>query len=113
MKRLAIGTLSALAIFSCAVPALGNDLVKVNTVSTHNLVEITPFNLVSGSYQGLFKDQGISSSGSFLTAIRTKKITAEDLVESAIAKGKLPEARLNDTSYLNQVQFMMDGLDKN
>ena len=67
---------------------------------------------MSGGYQGLFEDQGIPSSGSFVTAIRTNKITAEDLVESAISKGRLPESTLNDSAYINQVEFLLDALDK-
>ena len=54
MKRLVIGTLSAVALFTLAVPVLGNDLVRVNSFSTRNIVKISPFNLVSGGYQGLF-----------------------------------------------------------
>lgn len=113
MKRLLIGTLATLATLIFAVPALGNELVKASPFSTRNMVEITPFNLVSGSYQGLFKDQGIPSSGLFLTAIRSGKITAEDLIESAIAKGRLSETTLDDTSYVNHVESLMDELDKN
>ena len=111
MKRLLISTLSVLALSSIAVPTLANELVRVSPISTSNIVEITPFNLVTGSYQGLFEDQGIPSSSSLLTAIRTKKITAEDLVRGAIAKGRLSEASLNDTSYINHVQVFMDKLD--
>ncbi len=111
MKRLVISTLSALALFSLAVPTLANELVRVSPISTSNIIEITPFNLVTGSYQGLFEEQGIPSSASFLSGIRTKKIKAEDLVRSAIAKGRLSEATLDDTSYLYQVQVFMERLD--
>ena len=113
MKRLLIGTLSTVALFTLAVPALGNDLVRVNSWSTRNIVKISPFNLVSGGYQGLFKEQGIPSSGSFVTSVRANKITAEDLIESAIAKGRLPESTLEDDAYINEVEFLLDGLDKN
>ena len=84
MKRLIIGTLSAVALFTLAVPALGNDLVRVNSLSTRNIVKISPFNLVTGGYQGLFKDQGIPSSSVFVTSVRA-----------------------------NEVDFLLDGLDKN
>ncbi len=113
MKRLILSTLSALAFVSLAVPALAHEIVRLNSVSTRNIVEITPFDLVTGSYQGLFKDQGIPSSTSFITAIRTNRIDAEDLVRSAIAKGRLSQDTLNDTSYLNHVESLMNGLDKN
>ncbi|MDJ0742894.1 MAG: hypothetical protein QNJ32_05975 [Xenococcaceae cyanobacterium MO_167.B27] len=92
---------------------MANEIVRLNYVSRRNIVEITPFNLVTGSYQGMFKYQGIPSSASFITAILANRIDAEDLVRSAIAKGRLSEDTLNDTSYLNRVESLMNGLDKN
>jgi hypothetical protein len=114
MKRLMIAALSTLAFSSLAVPVLADELVKVSSpAATDNIVEITPFDLVTGSYQGLYQDQGIPSSGSFLTAIRADQIQAVDLVQGAIAKGRLSEATLNDPSYLNRVQSLLDGLERN
>ena len=78
-----------------------------------NINEITPFNLVSGSYQGRFEGQGIPSYHSFLQAVRTDKIEAEDLVKSAIAAGRLSKETLTDSSYLNSVDALLDNLDKN
>ncbi len=108
-----VATLSALSTSIFAVPVLANDIVRVNSFTPNNLVKISPFNLVTGGYQGLFKAQGIPSSASFVMGIRNNKITAEDLVKSAIAQGRLSEDTIDDTSYLNEVQFVMDGLDRN
>ena len=60
-----------------------------------------------------FKKHGISSSGAFLSSIRSNKIQAEDLVKVAIVEGRLSEDSLNDRSYLSAVEFALDGLDKN
>ena len=113
MKRLVISTLSALALSSLVAPAFASEIAVANHKTTHNLKEITPFNLVSGSYQGRFTNQGIPSFNAFLQAIRTDRIEAEDLVQSAISVGRLSEETLNDSSYLNSVDALLDGLDKN
>ena len=113
MKRLVISTLSALALSSLVAPAFASEIAAVNRNNTRNINEITPFNLVSGSYQGRFANQGIPSFHAFLQAIRTDRIEAEDLVQSAIAAGRLSEETLNDSSYLNSVDALLDGLDKN
>ncbi len=113
MKRLVISTLSALALSSLFAPAFASEIAAANRQNTNNINEITPFNLVSGSYQGRFTNQGIPAFHAFLQAIRTDRIEAEDLVQSAIAAGRLSEDTLNDTVYLNAVDGLLDGLDKN
>ena len=113
MKRLVISTLSALAFSSLVTPAFASEIAAAKGKTASNINEITPFNLVSGSYQGRFEAQGIPSYHSFLQAIRTDKIEAEDLVQSAIAAGRLSEDTLTDSSYLNSVDDLLDNLDKN
>ncbi len=113
MKRLVLSTLSTLALSSLVTPAFASEIAAANRNTTHNINEITPFNLVSGSYQGRFTNQGIPAFHAFLQAVRTERIEAEDLVQSAIAAGRLSEDTLNDTAYLNSVDALLDGLDKN
>ncbi len=69
---------------------------------------ITPFNLVTGSYQGRFTNHGIPSYSAFLSAIRSNRIEAKDLVQSAISAGRLSEDTLNNTEYLNSVDALLD-----
>ncbi len=68
---------------------------------------------MTASYQGRFIDQGIPSSGRFISAVRSKKIHAKDLVQTAISAGRLSEATLNDKTYLHHVKSIMNNLDKN
>lgn len=110
MKTILISTLSTILLSTMAVPALSQ--VSLNSSKTSDIVEITPFALVTGAYQGRFENQGIPSSGIFLNKIRTNKIDAEDLVKGAIAAGRLSENTLNDKSYLNSVESLIDNLDK-
>ena len=113
MKRLVISTVSALALSSLVTPAFASEIAAVNRNTASNINEITPFNLVSGSYQGRFINQGIPSNGAFLSAIRFNKIEAKDLVQSAITAGRLSEDTLKDTEYLNSVDSLLDNLDRN
>ena len=105
MKRTLLVSLSALTLSLIATPALAEKL----TTAKSNY--ITPVNLVTRSYQGHFTNQGIPSSAAFNRAVKTGKLTASDLVQSAIAQGRLNSDAINDTEYLNNVQSYLDSLD--
>ena len=62
-------------------------------------------------YQGSFSSQGIPSNGAFLSAVSRGKITAKDLVESAIASGRLSPETINNRTYLNNVKVQLNNLD--
>lgn len=111
MNRILIGTLSTILLSTIAAPTLA-DQVTLGSSSNIDIVEITPFALVTGAYQGRFEDQGIPSSAIFLAKVRSNEITAEDLVNSAISAGRLSENTLYDQSYLNSVESLIDNLDK-
>ena len=113
MKRLVISALSVLALSSLATPVLANEVVAVNNDTKSTIKQITPFRLVSGSYQGRFETQGIPSAGSLVTAVNTNQIEAKDLVEGAIASGRLTEATLSDRRYLNSVDSLLNNLHSN
>ena len=110
MKRILIGTLSTILLSTIAVPAFGQ--VSLGSNRPLNIVEITPFDLVTGAYQGRFENQGIPSNAIFLAQVRSNRISAEDLVESAISAGRLSEDTLYDQSYLSSVESFMNNLDQ-
>lgn len=112
MKRLLMITLSTLILSGLAAPTLADELTAINSSSARKVNEISPFALVTGGYQGYFSDQGIPSSSRFTTAIRANKIQAEDLVKSAISRGRLSEDTLNNRAYLNHVRSLMESLDR-
>jgi hypothetical protein len=105
MKRLLIAALSTLTV-AVAVPAQAQGIVAM----TQNIQQVTPFNLVKLGYQGYFRQQGISSNSAFVSAIRTGKIKAEDLVKSGIARGRLTPETLNNQSYLHHVRVQLESL---
>jgi Zn-finger domain-containing protein len=103
---------SCLALILGSTPAWAGEIAAVNQNLHRNIVEVTPFNLVEHGYQGYFKEQGIPSYAAFLTAIRSRKVQAEDLVKSAIARGRLAPETLNDRSYLDAVKLQIDNLER-
>lgn len=113
MKRLVMITLSTLILSGFAAPTLAGELTAINSKTARQVNQISPFALVTGGYQGYFKDQGIPAGSRFISKIRTNRIKAEDLVKSAIARGRLSKDTLNDRAYLSHVRSLMDDLDRN
>ena len=111
MKRTLFIGLSALALSLTTAPAFANEIAAANIESRNNIVQITPFNLVTRSYQGAFVNQGIPSNGVFIGAINTGRITAEDLVNTAIASGRLAPETINDRAYLRNVTSHLRNFD--
>ena len=105
MKRTLLVSLSALTLSLIATPALAE---KFTTAKSN---EITPVNLVTRGYQGHFTNQGIPSSAAFNRGVATGRITASDLVEVAIAKGRLNPEAINDAAYISSVQSYLNSLD--
>lgn len=112
MKTSILISLSALTLSLVAAPTLANEISAINRAST-SIVEITPFDLVTNSYQGYFADQEIPSYGAFTTEINLRRIKAEDLVEKAIALGRLAPETIDDQGYLNSVTYLLESLYRN
>jgi len=68
-----------------------------------NTYNISPRKLISLARQGRFKEQGIPGYSNFGNGIRSGRITAEVLVESAIAQSRLPKTAKSDRNYLSTV----------
>ena len=119
MKRLIVSALSALTLTTLVAPVIASESTASaqnpnrSVVASRTIVEITPFNLVTGGFQGRFANQGIPGGVLFVTKVRTKRIEAEDLVKAAIASNRLSEDTLQDKSYLNHVEDLLDNLDRN
>ena len=70
--------------------------------------QIPPVTLVQLGYQGYFNQQGIPSHESFRFGVKTGKVDAQKLVQSAIDKGRLSRQSLNDSKYLSSVQYELN-----
>ncbi|MDJ0651060.1 MAG: hypothetical protein QNJ60_20390 [Xenococcaceae cyanobacterium MO_188.B19] len=112
MKRRLLLGLSTLAISLVTAPALAGEIAAVNQNSISNIQnEIAPFDLVTRGYQGFFKSQGIPSNGAFISAVGRGQVTAQDLVQGAIASGRLAPETINNQAYLNDVNVQLRNLD--
>ena len=101
MKRFSIVVISLMAVWvATPVPAQPQE---ISDRQADVVDRITPYDLVTASYQGQFTAQGIPSGSRLITATRLNQIEAEDLVRSAISAGRLSEATLSDRSYLYRV----------
>lgn len=103
MKYFSI-TLSIIATL-VATPLLAQESEVTNI--NQQVDRISPYELVTASYQGRYVDAGIPSGSRFITATRLNLVDAEDLVQTAISAGRLSEATLEDRSYLSRVNSII------
>ncbi|MGD1917806.1 MAG: hypothetical protein ACFCAD_02315 [Pleurocapsa sp.] len=64
---------------------------------------ISPHKLLKLARQGRFKTQVIPSYGSLNSAIKSGRVTAKSLVTAAVKENRLPQAALEDTNYLSEI----------
>ncbi len=113
MKLSLMVAISLITAMGIASPTFAQARVSINSEVARQVISITPHDLVTASYQGRFKGQGIPSAGRFISSVRSKKITAEDLVKVAIAQRRLSPETLEDKGYLHNVRFILNSLDRN
>ena len=113
MKTALLMSLSALTLSLVATPTLANEISQNDLASTGSIVEISPFDLVYGAYQGNFTDSGIPGYANLNMAVDAGRVNAEVLVEEAIAKGRLSPETIDDRAYLNSVAGLLDSLETN
>jgi hypothetical protein len=114
MKRSLILTscLSILALTGLKTPANAAPIAVVNpSYLTSMTNEVQPFHLVYLGYQGFLQKEGIPSSGGFVSAYQNGKITAKNLIDAAIAQGKLSPEKANDRAYIRAVEHHLMYLD--
>lgn len=107
MKTALLMGLSALTLSLVATPTFAKEVSQNAPVSTGSIVEITPFDLVYGAYQGDYTNSGIPGYANFITAVDSGKVKAEDLVEEAIARGRLASETIDDRGYISSVNGLM------
>ncbi|MBF2068004.1 MAG: hypothetical protein IGS39_26845 [Calothrix sp. C42_A2020_038] len=109
MKRLIAVSISVFILFAANNPANAqtrhgkevsvSPTVQQNTSSRR----LTPFHLVSLSYQGYLKNQGIPSYGSFVSEYHQSYFDARELVKAGIRANLLPADALTNQAYINAV----------
>ncbi|MBD2462683.1 hypothetical protein H6G89_16710 [Oscillatoria sp. FACHB-1407] len=108
MKYFILSGLSILLL--CAAPAAYAQTTVVPATSTVKATSITPFDLVSLSYQGFLEDEGIPKFNRLIFGYRSGRVTAEDLVRAAINTNRLAPETISDRRYLAAVSQQLDSL---
>ena len=104
MKNIIIATITTGFLAISASSTSAQQITAKEQFTNNNLEQIPPVTLVQLGYQGYFNQQGIPSNEAFRFGVKTGKVNAEKLVQSAIDKGRLSRQSLNDTEYLTSVQ---------
>ncbi|MGV2831758.1 hypothetical protein [Myxosarcina sp. GI1(2024)] len=84
--------------------------LSLSTQAKADALQTTPFNLVNLARHGYFQEHNIPSYSRLYSAVRARKIKAEDIVKAAIAKRRLSPETLKDKGYLRTVKFMLNRL---
>lgn len=109
MTRFSLITLSMIVTLSWTSSVLAESPETIDSQKAEPMA-ITPYALVTAAYQGRLRDRGIPAGGKLITAVHTNQVQAQDLVEGAIAQGRLPATTLNDSSYLRHIRLMINQL---
>lgn len=75
-------------------------------------IQTSPNDLVFLAYSGGLRNHGIPSYGSLIHAYASGRVTAQDLVRTAISANKLPPQVLMDAGYLNVVNVKLAELNR-
>lgn len=111
MKRLIFGSLSVLLLGAAAPAALAGQVVlrpEAQNQTSITVAEITPFDLVTRTYNGEFADQGLPGGSALISAYNYGRVDAEDLVKAGINQGRLTVDTLENQDYLNAVAFQLE-----
>ena len=113
MKFAVLGVLSVLMVSTITAPTLGVEIAADRGENSTTIrYQLRPFNLVYLAYQGYFRDQGIPGYSAFLAAYEAGRVSAEELVQSAVKKNKLSPETASDRGYLRAVKSQIEGLRK-
>lgn len=96
------------AVTAVAPATLANEIAASSAAANRVSSNYTPSALVKAAYNGRL--EGVSGFGQFQGSVTHGEIAAEDLVEVAIAQGRLTEAHLEDEAFLNAVNVNLRGL---
>lgn len=109
MRKLVFAGLGALVFasstFCSATSASANKIIE--GIAIRQGSRITPYNLVSSGYQGLFKPFGIPAASVFVRNAQSGKLTAVELIQAGITSGRLAESALEDRSYVQAVDNVL------
>jgi len=92
-----------------AITSISN---QSKSIAIDPIRQITPFQLVSLAYQGMYRSQGIPGFASLIFGYNYRQIKAEDVIKAAIAAKELTPDTLNDRDYVSAVDTQLFSLDR-
>jgi len=115
MRRLTLGTLTPLLLTLGFTPTAQAEMKpsaqeQAQADSQQDVRSTEAFNLVSAAYRGEFEAQGIPSYYQLEQAYLAGEVTAQGLVNTAIAACELSPTAAEDEGYLNAVRLHLDSL---
>lgn len=72
--------------------------------------KLTSFDVASLAYQGRLTENGIPGYGSLAAGVNSGTVTAEDVIQAAIASGRLSETTLDDGEFVTAVERHLQNL---
>lgn len=107
MKRLILGGLSVLLM--SPTPAVRAQTTRPigpveSNINPSYVAQTRPFNLVFLAYRGYLRNQGIPGYAAFLIAYQLRRISAEDIVSSAVRANLVSSQVMDDQRYMNAVE---------
>ena len=115
MKYFAIASLSLICLSLAAttsVKAIPNISDRSKSIAIEPSSQITPFQLVSLAYQGMYRSQDIPGFASLIFGYHYRQITAKDVIKAAISAKELTPDTLNDRDYVSAVDTQLFSLDR-
>ncbi|HEY9619595.1 MAG TPA: hypothetical protein V6C78_04455 [Crinalium sp.] len=100
------GGIATVLLSTTAVNAQTNAPTSTPTVTA----AVSPFELVYMAYQGFFEREGIPAGNGFTDLYQADRLSAEDLVRTAIQSNRLPSDTLTNHQYLGRVDAQLKAL---
>ncbi len=115
MKRVIQGSMFFLVLSVAFVPNVqAETAMRVSPTGIVNSPFVnhktTPFNLVGLAYKGFFINDNIPSYADLIYAYQSGKVSAKDIVQSAVNSNRIPQEVLSDREFLRAVDFHLQGL---
>jgi hypothetical protein len=96
-----------------AITKMNKAIMSISTkLTTPKAYQLSPFQLVSLAYQGMYRQQGIPGFAGLISAYHYRTITAQDVIKAAIAAKDLTPSVLTDRDYISAVDLQLFSLDR-
>jgi hypothetical protein len=113
MQRLTVGFASALVVAGTVAPAVMANMHQedqAQSMAVPSTEEVAPFDLTYFTYAGGLEDFGIEGGNFLIDSFRSGEVSAQDIVETAVAQDFVSEDALTDPLYVDRVDDFLESL---